>query len=78
MTYTCKYNVLVQSPNIPIVSSEDFTNLHPWYWNTLSSQSHLLWARSAFAHSAAAVANHYNVVFLLHKVFITTGYTETV
>ena len=45
-------------------------------------QSHLLWGAyylltySAFAHFAAAIANHYNLAFSFHQVPITAGWTE--
>ena len=47
-------------------------NLHPWYWNTLF-YSLISSENSAFAHTPAFIANHYNVVFLFHWVLITNG-----
>ena len=42
--------------------------------------NHLSVENSAFAHSGAAVANHYNVAFSIHQVHvsITAGYAEAV
>ena len=57
------------------LSSADFTIYAPGIgtlsYSLISSGEH-----SAFAHFAAAVANHYNLAFSFHQVPITIGWTE--
>ena len=54
-------------------------NLHPYlypYWNSLLYSFISSWEKSAFVHFAAAIASHYNLAFLFHRVPITAGWTE--
>ena len=51
-------------------------NLHPWYWNSPLYSLISTGENSAFAHSAAAIANHYNLAFSFPQVPITAGWTE--
>ena len=67
-------NVLVYGLDIPIGSAD--YNLHPWYWNTLLCSLISSGDNSAFAHFAAATANHYNLAFSFLQVPITSGWTE--
>ena len=39
-------------------------SLHPWYWNTLFNRLISSGENATFAHSAAAIVNHYNFSFL--------------
>ena len=70
-------NVHVYSPDIP-VGSADCTiytpgiGTHSFYSLLISGKN------SAFAHFAAAIANHYNSAFSFHQVPITAGWTEAV
>ena len=68
-------NVHVYSPDIP-VGSADCTIYTPGigthsFYSLISSGEN-----SAFAHFAAAIANHYNLAFSFHQVPITAGLTE--
>ena len=65
ITVTVNVNVSVYSLKFPL-SSADITIYDPGIGN------------SAFAHFAAAIANHYNLAFSFHQVPITTGWTEAV
>ena len=57
------------------LSSADFTNYAPGI-GTLSYSLISSGENSAFAHFAAAIANHYNLAFSFHQVPITAGWTE--
>ena len=63
------YNVHVYCPEF-----SGLYNLHSWYRNTVQ---HTLFSlsfsgeNSAFVHSGAAVASHYNVAFSFHQLPIT-------
>ena len=50
-------------------------NLHPWYWNSLLYSLNS-GENAAFAHFAAATANHYNLAFSFHQVLIIAAWTE--
>ena len=68
-------NVSVYSLKSPL-SSADFT-IYALGIETLSyTVSSFSGENSAFAHFAAAIANHYNLVFSFHQVPITAGWTE--
>ena len=66
-------NVSVYSLKSPL-SSADFT----LYARGIGTLSYLISSgkNSAFAHFAAAIANHYNVALSFHQVPITAGRTE--
>ena len=66
--------VCLQS-EIPIEFSRLY-NLRPWYWNSFLYSLISSGENSAFAHFAAAIANHYNLAFSFHQVPITAGWTE--
>ena len=66
--------VSVYSLKSPL-SSADFTIYAPGI-GTLSYSLISSGENSAFAHFAAAIANHYNLAFSFHQVPITAGWTE--
>ena len=68
-------NVHVYSPDIP-VGSADCTIYTPGIGTHSFTVSSPLGENSAFAHFAAAIANHYNLAFSFHQVPITAGWTE--
>ena len=67
-------NVHVYSPDIPVGSADCTIYTHGDGTHTYSLISSV--ENSAFAHFAAAVANHYNLAFSFHQVPITAGWTE--
>ena len=67
--------VHVYSPDIP-VRSADCRIYTPGIGTHSFTASSPLGRKSAFAHFAAAIANHYNVAFSFHQVPITAGWTE--
>ena len=54
-------SVHVYSPDIPIGSAE-CTIYTPWYWNTVFYSLISSGENSAFAHFAAVITNHYNLL----------------
>ena len=73
---TINLDVSVYSLKSPL-SSADITIYAPGI-GTLSLLDSLISSgeNSAFAHFAAAIANHYNLAFLFHQVPITTEWTH--
>ena len=55
------------------LSSADFTIYTPWYWNSLLHSLISSGENSAFAHFAAAIANHYNLPSSFHQVSSLLG-----